>query len=137
MKTGKVEGVKEIPGGPYYHFGLANQLTSNFAKDPSLLEGNALHVQINIDGLPLFKSGNGTSWPVLGKLINPDSVKKPDLFVIGLFYGKEKPCKPFCVHSYMDEFISEVEKLKSNGLLLNGLLYSVELPSFVCDAPAR
>jgi hypothetical protein len=137
MKTGKVEGVKEIPGGQYYHFGIANQLATLVERDPSLSQSSTLYVQINVDGIPLFKSTNGTFWPILGKLLHTLSKSTCEPFVIGLFFGKAKPCKPFCVDAYLHEFISEVKNLKSNGLQLNGVVHAIELPSFVCDAPAR
>ena len=51
-------------------------------------EANAVSVQINVDGVPLFKSTNGQFWPVLGKIDSP-FVGEP--FVVGLFYGNCKP----------------------------------------------
>ena len=137
MLTKKVQNIKFIPGGLYYHFGLVNQLKNLLSIDRSFFQERNLHVQVNMDGLPLFKSVNGTFWPILGKLINPTFISVCEPFVIGLFYGKEKASKPLCLDSYLADFISEAEHLISDGLILDNIKYTVDFPSFIGDAPAR
>ncbi|ELT93910.1 hypothetical protein CAPTEDRAFT_26208, partial [Capitella teleta] len=89
-----------------------------------------LKLQFNIDGLPLFKSGDGTFWPILGKILNIDSCKP---FVVALYYGSEKPP----LEDYLHDFVDEMQYLVENGILSNGQQLHIVISSFVCDAPAR
>ncbi|MFZ2537712.1 MAG: hypothetical protein WAX04_02275 [Oscillospiraceae bacterium] len=90
-----------------------------------------LYLQINIDGLPLFKSSNYQLWPILG--IIRESVKKEPI-VIAMYGGNKKPNN---LEEFLGEFISELNNLESNGFLCEGCAYKINLHSFVCDAPAR
>ena len=133
LRTGRVSGIKTVAGGEYYHFGLKNQLIAMFSYVPELLTLDRLDIQVNIDGLPLFKSVNGCFWPILGKVVNavcPSS--KP--FVIGLFYGRGKPAD---AESYLADFVDEVDELSREGFVFQEKLFNVHLSSMVCDAPAR
>ena len=56
-------------------------------------------MQINIDGLPLFKSSNAQFWPILC-LVKQPAVK--DSVVVCLFSGQSKPAVNF-----LDEFVCE------------------------------
>jgi len=49
---------------------------------------NMVSMQINIDGIPLFKSTGGQFWPILGKLALPFPSEP---FVIGISSGVNKP----------------------------------------------
>jgi len=76
-----------VAGGLYYHFGLANGL-GNILDEFGVEDDSVIKLQINIDGLPIFKSTNSQFWPILGLLTN---CVKREPFVIGLFYGNSKP----------------------------------------------
>ena len=90
-----------------------------------------LNLQINIDGLPLFKSSAYQLWPILGILIQSKS-KVP--FVICMFGAKKKPDD---LGEYLLDFVSEMDHLKSNGFIVDEKKYVVSVHSFICDAPAR
>ena len=96
-----------------------------------LPEGNSISLQLNIDGLPVFKSSNSQFWPIMGMLDKP-SIKDP--FIIGLFFGSKKPSSS---HEYLADFVLEMKKLETNGLVFSGNTYQVILSAVICDAPAR
>ena len=61
-----------------------------------------LQLSINIDGIPLFHSSSEQLWPISGSLENSD------IFIIALFYGKNKPDN---VEEYLYDFIQEWSEL--------------------------
>ena len=66
----------------------------------------------------------------MGMLDKP-SIKEP--FIIGLFFGSKKPPSS---HDYLADFVLEMKKLETNGLIFNGNTYQVTLSAVICDAPA-
>lgn len=102
-----------------------------FAKVESLIDGFRLDLQINIDGLPLFKSTQHQFWPILGRFINTDQ-KEP--FIIGIFSGTSKPND---LDEYFREFLDEYNELHLNGLNLGVKVVYIDIHSVICDAPAR
>lgn len=63
--------LKEMCGGLYYNFGVVchvkEKVEDNFSNGFYDIE-TKLKLQLNIDGLPLFKSTNDQFWPILGKI---------------------------------------------------------------------
>ena len=131
LSTGKVTGVKEIAGGSYFHFGLKSELQHILESSNNCVPPGRLDIQLNIDGLPLFKSTNDQFWPILGLL---QHVKGQKPFVIGLFYGKTKPKN---VHEYLDSITQEIGDLDTSDLIYDNKAYQVNISSVVCDTPAR
>ena len=70
--------VKHIAGGQYFHLGIESEICFNlhnyekfFTMGTSSSDNAATHLlEINIDGLPLFKSFPGQVWPILGMIMN-------------------------------------------------------------------
>ena len=91
-----------------------------------------IYVQINIDGLPLFKSSNVQLWPILGRIDNPI---QGEPFIIGLFCGRSKPVH---VEEYLRDFITEMQALENDGFQFEGFNHQlhVKISCFICDAPA-
>ncbi|KAJ8043844.1 hypothetical protein HOLleu_11120 [Holothuria leucospilota] len=87
-------------------------------------------MQVNIYGLPLFKSTNAQFWPILG-MIEPRRFKEP--FVIGLFYGLSKPSDL----DFLKEFVSDAKILMDEGFMYGDKNWKVKISAVVCDAPAR
>jgi len=114
-------------GGEYYHFGLSNLLNLHLSE--SLTGLSELHLQINVDGLPLFRSSNAQFWPILCKI--REFVDHPPL-IIGIYSGT---CKPPV--SFVQEFVDEMKEVLDNGLLMQDHKIQVFVDNFVCDAPAR
>jgi len=72
-------------------------------------KAQAVELQINVDGLPLYKSNNTQFWPILGLIMNC-SPREP--FVIGLFCRNSKPNN---VAAYLNDFVTEFEALQISG----------------------
>jgi hypothetical protein len=113
LSTTKVDGIRPIAGGLYYHFGIAVAIKSALALDPKLKNCDTIHLQLNVDGLPLFKSSNVQFWPILGRLAQSSNGEP---FAIGLFSGRSKPCDP---EEVMQDFVEEMANLQTNGLNFN------------------
>lgn len=92
---------------------------------------DAINLQVNIDGLPLFKSSNQQFWPILG-LVEEDKTKQP--FVIALYLGSQKPDN---VNQFLEIFVDEYGKLKAEGVNTIGKCVRIQISKFVCDASAR
>lgn len=71
----------------------------------TLVAGSCLKRQINIDGLPLFKSSSLQLWPILGLSV---TISMNEPVVIGLFLGTKKPdsCAIF-----LEDFVTELPEL--------------------------
>ena len=132
LQTSTQYNIQELGGGLYYHFGLQKNLKIKLSANPIFAgQRNQLLIQMNIDGLPVFKSTNDQFWPILGR-IEESPCDKP--FVIGLFYGKSKPTN---VNQYLEQVVEEISTLQTIGFHHNGKQYFVNVSTVVCDAPAR
>lgn len=74
-----------IAGGSYLAIGVATQL-KKFSDYVALPE--KLSLDVNIDGLPLFRSSKTQLWPVLLRLKN---VYSCPVFPVGIYMGRSKP----------------------------------------------
>ena len=132
LKTPKTYAIKQIgQEGQYYHFGIASGIKELL----SLLNRNEkphskLSMQVNFDGLPLFKSSCKEFWPILC------SVKEINAspFVVGLYCGTKKPSS---IAEYLEDFVSELCGLLQTGVMHNDHNFAIQIDCFVCDAPAR
>ena len=131
LGTQNVTAVKTLANGSYYHFGISSQAVRFLAMDQALLARDILELQINIDGLPLFKSSSAQFWPILGMLLQ-SSNNEP--FVIGLFCGISKPTS---VTEFFHDFVVECRELQETGLHYQNKQYAFRVSSVICDTPAR
>ena len=130
----EVNKVQQIAGGDFYYFGIQFKIIQLFEKvklKTDVLQLNSLLVQFNIDGLPLFKSSSGQVWPILCRIKNLEHSKP---FAVGLYYGKHKPIS---LQEYLKSFCHELKECLKNGIEFLNHHFSLEIDSFVCDAPAR
>lgn len=114
--------------GEYFHFGIKNQILK---LNEVLNDVNEIHIDIGIDGLPLFKSSSVGLWPILGKIINLNLVS---IFPIGVYCGKKKPVS---INSFLHDFTTEIKELTNTGILYKDKIIRVIVRAFICDAPAR
>lgn len=77
------QGIK-MEGGCYVHYGIQNSLT-NLMRCIHI-EGNALELNFNIDGLPVSKSSGAQVWPILMSVTCAEPV-----LLVGVFEGYSKP----------------------------------------------
>lgn len=130
LRTKTVYSVKTIRNGLYYYFGIVEALGKSLSQwKDNLVDGCCLQLQINIDGLPLFKSSSIQLWPILGLLV---SVPMKEPVVIGLFSGQMKPMST----ELLTDFVCELSQLQE-GFNFEGKRFKMRLHSIICDTPAR
>lgn len=134
LKTPTSQIIKQLESGEYTHFGIVDNLLSNLSVCPpssNVFPDNIVKLSFNIDGLPLFHSNNIQFWPILGRIANHVKFRP---FVIGIYCGKTKP-QP--LNKYLEDFIQELQFLSQEGFYSQDIHYSIQIYSFICDAPAR
>lgn len=92
---------------------------------------NNVKLSFNVDGIPIYHSNNIQFWPILGRISNHVKFRP---FAIGLFCGNSKLLP---LNQYLDDFIQELLPLLEEGFYFKNVQYTVEIHSFICDAPAR
>lgn len=120
--------IENIDGGKYLHIGLMHHLKkmSNTVDVPETIS-----IDINIDGLPLYRSSKAQPWPIL---IRVNNVKSQPVFPIEVFYGHSKPksCDEFlCM------FVDDLCHYMDNGLEVDGKYINLNIRAVICNAPAR
>ena len=116
LHTGKIGKPRTLLDGQCCHFGIKNGLQSKLSIDPPLQSKGELLLQLNVDGLPLYKSTNEQFWPIVGMLVE---AARPQPFVIGLFSGKSKPGN---VDEFLKDFVEEMG-LEGNGSTIKYTLW--------------
>lgn len=114
--------------GQYWHQGVVSCLKRIFRDISSSM---SISININVDGLPIYKSAAKNFWPILCNVH-----EFPDIgpFVVGIFYGNGKPKD---VNEFMNPFIEELEPLLQSGVIINGYHLNITIRCFICDTPAR
>ncbi len=131
LETRRSCNIQEVAGGFYHHFGIRENLRQRLLSDPTLLPNDQLSLQINVDGLPLFKSTTTTFWPILGML---QQEQNPEPFVIGLWLGQSKPTDS---NHFMQKFVEEMQEIEAEGFAWEDRLIQVKIVNVICDTPAR
>lgn len=121
--------ITDMGKGLYHNFGLSKVLCTKLQTIP-LEFVSTVHLNVNVDGLPLHKSSNDQFWPILATL-EEDPEKKP--FLISIFHGKTKPP----VHEFLASFVTEFNELEKDGVKFMGKTYGIKIRCFICDAPAK
>ena len=95
---------------------------------------DAIMLQINIDGLPLFKSSNMQFWPILGRMFHKTDTemklpKQP--FIIGIYAGQQKPTN---ISEYLADIVNEMKTLEVEGLYIPEInkYVRLSLSSVIC-----
>lgn len=131
LKTKTHYAIQEKAGGNYHHFGIISSLKATISKyAKTLAEGMTLGLQINIDGLPLFKSSTVQLWPILGLLV---TIPMKEPVVIGAYCG---PKKPSSATEFLSDFVNELQELEA-GFCFGDKNLKIKLHTVICDAPAR
>lgn len=119
--------ITPMGNGKYWHQGLERCLRLNFS---DLAQPMNISLNINMDGLPLFRSSRTEFWPVLAKVHEMKSA----VMTIGIYCGIGKPPGP---EIYLRPFVNEIQDIITNGLFINGHKLVVSIRCFICDSPAR
>jgi hypothetical protein len=136
MKTPRKIHAKDLGDGQYHHFGLVAGLEKALKSvHAHLVHGcDKLCLQLNVDGLPLFKSCATQFWPILCRMCKPFASEP---FIISLYCGRKKPEN---VDDYLNDFIEEMTALQQDQDYVNikGFgRFQVQIDGFISDAPAR
>jgi len=130
LRTPKNLDVCTFPDGSMlWYQGIVTNLDAMLLDEYLEKYGNII-IDVNMDGLPIAKSVRLKFWPQLGRLVQTDN----DPFLIGLYLGEWDPVD---VHSYLNDFIIEVQNLLQHGYMRNNVIYPFILRNFILDAPAR
>ena len=117
------KSLKEI----IFYFGLKNGIILKLEEfHDRLYQQCIIYIQINVDGLPLFKSSPLQFWPVLVRIVNPIPSEP---FIVTLWLGKSKPLNL----EFLQEFVIEFNDI-SNGFLVNDKEVLLQIHSIVCLA---
>jgi hypothetical protein len=129
LKGGNSTCIESFDGdnGKFCYFGIRNCLAKVFSVS-SPENSSPVLLDINIDGLPLYRSSSVCFWPILGSI---SCLSEP--FMIALYCGVSKPP----IKEFLRKFIEEYIDLQRNGYKCGEHIYSVKIRAFICDAPAR
>lgn len=115
--------------GLYWHQGLIfclNKIYQHFQNTKSIA------ININIDGLPIYKSSKDEFWPILFNITEFPNLKP---MTIGIYHGKGKPSS---VADFLSPFVEEVKLILENGIIFeNGQKLKLKIRCFISDSPAR
>lgn len=115
--------------GQYIYNGLEGGISRILCQNDAFRrQHSTVSLDVNIDGLPIFKSSKIQFWPILVKFNNFNP------FIVALYCGESKP-EP--LDEYLHDFLDEFKNLQQNGLVIHDKKYAVNIRTFVCDAPAR
>lgn len=128
--------IKQTPrNGPqsdnFAHFSLAKGIQRKLRSDIVGRASKEILLQINMDGIPLFKNSRTQFWPILCRVVN-GSDRNP--FVVSVYCGLTKPPS---VSEYVMPFLNEYEELKRNGIRIGDSHCTIRIQALICDAPAR
>lgn len=126
LKTPREVHIEVVEPGLYWHNGITGPLERILASET--LEQITLN--INMDGLPIFNSSKKEFWPIL---CNIHELKEQP-FVIGLYYGEQKPRN---LNDYLKHFISDLNLLLKEHLTIGQKVIKVAVRCLICDSPAR
>ncbi|XP_040161885.1 uncharacterized protein LOC120899758 [Anopheles arabiensis] len=84
-----------------------------------------------VDGLPLHRSGLTQFWPILMRIHDMPNVP---VMTVAIFCGESKPGS---LQGYLQPFVTELNYLQANGLLINGRPYKIWFRAMIADTPAR
>lgn len=128
LRTPRTINIKKVGQGLMWYKSIKVNL-DEILTDDYLQNNSEIIIDINVDGVQLYKSADDQFWPILGCLSGD---KFP--FIIGVWYGNSKPDD---LEGYLLEFIKEVKGLTSNGYNFYGEKITVSIGNYILDAPAR
>ena len=100
--------------------------------DPDVHRKATIFLQFNVDGIALSKSGEKGCWVISGKAYYKPDIYKP--FAVAIYCGNSKPAS---LDDFLQDFISEINRLQANGTTIMDRRFNVRIHCFICDTPAR
>lgn len=90
-----------------------------------------ISININIDGIPVFKSSKLQFWPILFNITEMPEIAP---MTIAIFYGQTKPTS---LDDFLKQLVEELIDVLNHGISINDHKINVKLRCFICDSPAR
>lgn len=121
----------KMSDGVYCHIGVKASLLaylSALIKSQMIIPDNII-IDFNIDGVNFSKSTQWALWIIQMSLRNSEL----NPFVIGSFYGKQKPA----CNEFLKPLVDELKILTSNGIYFNQNVVVIEIDFFCNDTPAN
>ena len=134
LRTNLAYSIEDKCGGSYVYMSVTKSLQSALSKveNVEVSSNTELHLQFNIDGIPVFNSGTQCIWPILSRVVKPFI---SPVFVVALYAGRKKPNN---FNEFLQPFVEEMTLVLQSGVPISaGVTCKVTIHSFVCDAPAR
>ncbi|KAG1662618.1 hypothetical protein GQR58_020874 [Nymphon striatum] len=117
-------------GGDYVYMGLEKGIKLNLSS-VGAIDSDIIELSFNIDGIPIYRSKNCSMWPIQCQVVNVPSARP---FVVALYSASHKPQDV----NFLEDFVGELRELMQNGISVDGgLVKTVVVRCFVCDAPAK
>lgn len=133
LKTPKTSHITPLGTGVYFYFGITETLQNLIDRySVKLKTTDVIHLSVNIDGVPLFKSTNESFWPILC-LVKTIKLLKTCVFCVALFKGTGKPN----ANHFLKDFVHETTELGNNGISLCSERLEFKITSLICDLPAK
>ena len=95
-----------------------------------IVSNSVLKIQLNVDGLLLFRSSSTSFWSALC-FLQEFNIKKPVL--VGLFCGETKPSN---LSEYFRDLVKDLTNC-ANWVLFREKMFIFKVSNIICDAPAR
>jgi hypothetical protein len=103
----------------------------NIKDYPFLRDARKISNDICIDGVPLRKSSRLCMRPILGAFVDRRG-EQP--FIIGVYVGRRSPKS---ISEFMKDFVSEVQSINVDGLVIEDRKVDFEIRAYCCDVPTR
>lgn len=124
--------IQTVSPGIFHYFKIQNSLNIIYNSNHQYFFDDIIKIVIGVDGLPLSKSSSSCFWPILGYIRNPHY--KPYVFLIGLYWGKDKPLN---CNDFLLDLVNELKYLYKNGFQTKNGIKRVVVDTFCCDLPAK
>lgn len=129
LKTPRMVTIVPIADEQYYwHNGIRFCLENLFS---DLSNSITISLNINMDGLPIYKSSREEFWPILFNIFEMPNVAP---MVAGIYSGKSKPSN---VAGFLMPMVNELKSILQEGIIINDNKITVKIRCFIADSPAR
>ncbi len=118
----------DINGGKVAYLSIHDNIIYILKNKLVSIASNYLSINVNVDGLPLFRSSNINLWPIL-MTVNDMLTPVP----IAVYCGVGKPN----LNEFVQKFCEELSSLLLNGVSYSGTCVYIKRVVFICDTPAR
>lgn len=129
LQTPRNIAIQTMGNGSFWYYGIENCLRIVFRH---INQNTQVHLNFNVDGLPLFRSSKFQFWPILMNIAGMSKIRP---MVIGIYFGESKPPSS---EEFLRQHVDEVNALLLSGIdLANGSKLCIKINAYIADTPAR